>query len=623
MIGEFMVSFFNILGAAFSKSCLGRALERVYKFFSESWQDSGLIGVYRKSGAQVLKKSASYRLFAALFGIPAALGEGAGKVKRQLSESLFVRAANWYYEGIAGINTKFFGAMGAAGAAGYTVLAVILRGQLPNKIIILAGLFALLLLTVDINLTPWLFESRVYRFLCSLTGFEPKAYAAPPPAAAPCQIAAGILGGLFAAVVGMAMGPVFGLLAAAGVFYLTLILKYPVAGVYLLFFAAPFAPTMALAALCLFTGGAFFARLAIRGERPQNLGKTSFLILAVLLIFAISSAASFAPRKSLSVWAIYAVFMGFSLVIINTVKKREHILGLMRTFAISAFLVAAYGIFQYVFKIDTQNAWIDEGMFEDISMRVYSTLENPNVLGEYLLLAIPVAAALVFIKGGGLARFAYACAGAVMLLCLVLTQSRGCWLGLLLSAAFFISFVCGRLWALALVAAPFAVLALPKSIIERFTSIGDMKDSSTSYRMFIWLGTVALLRDFWLWGIGMGEGAFGRVYPFYSYSTVVAPHSHNLYLQILTESGAAGIALFLLLLYSAFKDIYKGCAASGRGSACYIAGVAIAAGLLGFLLQGAFDYVFYNYRVMLMFWMVTALGASIKNISKREAFLCG
>ena len=35
---------------------------------------------------------------------------------------------------------------------------------------------------------------------------------------------------------------------------------------------------------------------------------------------------------------------------------------------------------------------------------------------------------------------------------------------------------------------------------------------------------------------------------------------------------------------------------------------AVIAGLFGFLLQGMFDYVWYNYRVFLMFWIFIGMG---------------
>ena len=161
---------------------------------------------------------------------------------------------------------------------------------------------------------------------------------------------------------------------------------------------------------------------------------------------------------------------------------------------------------------------MDEEMFEDIKMRIYSTLENPNVLGEYILLVLPLAVGLMWTKKGVLAKLFYLGAAAVMFVALILTFSRGCWIGLMLSAAIFITLVAGKLWGLGLIALPIIPIVLPESIINRFMSIGDMKDTSTSYRVYIWFGTILMLKDFWLSGIGMGTEAFQSVYPFYSYN---------------------------------------------------------------------------------------------------------
>ena len=63
-------------------------------------------------------------------------------------------------------------------------------------------------------------------------------------------------------------------------------------------------------------------------------------------------------------------------------------------------------------------------------------------------------------------------------------------------------------------------VVLPKTITDRIMSIGNMGDSSTSYRVYIWYGTINMLKDFWITGIGIGESAFRGVYPIYSFNTI-------------------------------------------------------------------------------------------------------
>ncbi|MFR6187283.1 MAG: hypothetical protein ACLUJG_18390 [Lawsonibacter sp.] len=59
---------------------------------------------------------------------------------------------------------------------------------------------------------------------------------------------------------------------------------------------------------------------------------------------------------------------------------------------------------QYLFGWGYQSAaWADSDMFSGIQFRVPSTLENPNMLGQYLILLIPLGGAEL-LAGQGLAE---------------------------------------------------------------------------------------------------------------------------------------------------------------------------------------------------------------------------
>ena len=115
----------------------------------------------------------------------------------------------------------------------------------------------------------------------------------------------------------------------------------------------------------------------------------------------------------------------------------------------------------------------------------------------------------------------------------------------------------------------------------------------------------------------MGEEAFNSVYPFYAYSAVVAPHSHNLFLQVWVETGLGGIITFMAVLVSWFKQICFGHSKTADKKIKTML-VAISAGVCGFLVQGLFDNCFYNYRVVMVFWFILGLGISAVNIAKEE-----
>lgn len=384
-------------------------------------------------------------------------------------------------------------------------------------------------------------------------------------------------------------------------------------GVYATVFLAPFIPTMACAGLVILTFISFFIYRLQNNDIKFKLDAVGFLIFSLVLIFGLFAITSFTPKSSIKIWLLYAPFIAFSYLLVSAVNTKERLKIVLSLFVTAGFLVSLYGLYQQFFgKVDS-TAWLDPTMFTEITGRVYSTLENPNVLGEYLLLVIPICAGMIYASKAHLAKFYYFVVLCSSILCMVFTQSRGCWVGLILIAAIFAIFVDRRLLAFGILAAFVLPFVLPDSIITRFTSIGNINDSSTSYRVYIWLGTLNMLKDFGIYGIGLGSDAYNKIYPFYSYSSIIAPHAHNIYLQLLCETGIIGLGVFLSSMVISIKKIFLGYLSDKKGL-CGIICATVIAGLLGFLLQGAFDYVWYNYRVFLIFWMTLAIGIAARRV---------
>ena len=373
---------------------------------------------------------------------------------------------------------------------------------------------------------------------------------------------------------------------------------------------APLVPTMLVLGLVLVGYCAMVLRLLRERQRQLAYSPVNRFILLYAAIYLAATFCSSDVASSLKPGILSVAFILFSIVLYNAVTGRRQLDVLIAFVVVSATVVAGYGILQYLFGWGYQSAaWVDSDMFSGISFRVPSTLDNPNMLGQYLILMIPLGGAKLLSSKDMEQRIFYFCCCAIQCVCMLLTFSRGAWLGLLFAGAVFVVLLNPRLILLA----PFALAALyfvlPETVISRFTSIGDLADNSTSYRVYIWMGVLDMLKDgFWLCGIGPGDGAFNQVYPYYSYSAIVAPHSHNLYLQILCDAGVAALAVFGLVLFQYFRNL---CVAvkdrSDRSSR--VLQIAFVAGVCGFLVQAMTDYSFYNYRVMFLFWSYLALGA--------------
>ncbi len=603
-------------------SCVYKIIRRLYDIISGGWKNSRIAGWFRTLhiSGEALEKSRAGEIvrcpFTFLEFVQRKFGD---RLSSAIEKSAVLNLCRAYLNNLLALNLRFIGVLALSVVLGISVGRVITGATIGFVLIGAAVVFAAISL-IDVNVTDYLKGSALVRLVCKLLEIDAsfdwydKKYTSGRYRLV-LAVALGIVSGIVGGAVNLLLAP----LAVAGIAAVFLVMQRPSAGVFFLVFAAPIAPTMAavgLSLLCIFSMVVYSVTHQDFKWKFDGIG---FFVIIFIAVYFIASMTSFAVMKSFSIWAVYLAFMAMYFVIINSVDSKKLLINLLICFAMSGVLVCLYGICQYVFGWDTAQAWMDEEMFGDIKMRIYSTLGNPNVLGEYILLVLPVSIGLMWTRKSAASKIVYAGISAVMFLALILTFSRGCWVGLLVAAAVFVTFAAGKLWGLGLAALPVIPMILPESIINRFLSIGDMKDSSTSYRVYIWMGTLAMMKDFWISGIGMGQEAFTQVYPFYSYNGVVAPHSHNLFLQILVESGIAGIAVFLLIVFFFLRRMMTGYGYGGKGSELSTLITAITAGVCGFLVQGMFDNCFYNYRVMLVFWCVIAMGRACVYVAKQRS----
>lgn len=379
---------------------------------------------------------------------------------------------------------------------------------------------------------------------------------------------------------------------------------------------APLLPTMAM--LALVCGCCLFLVLHLAADRSTALASSPLNVHIALYAFVVfwSTATSVNLSGSLLPGLLTIAFILFFYGVTSSGLQRHlnTVLWLMLAVGVG---VSLYGFYQACFPDRYGDVWTDTDMFSSITFRVYSTLANPNVLGEYLLLVIPVACAFAFACDTWPRRIACLLCAVIMGVCLILTYSRGCYLGLLFAAAVFLVLLDRRFLFLGIVALALCPLYLPESVISRFTSIGNLADTSTSYRVGIWLGSLAMLRDFGFSGVGFGSEAFNTVYPYYALEGISAQHAHNLFLQILCDSGIMGLLVFLGLIVSFYRMMLTAIRRE-RDRTARMLQIGGASAVSGFLVQSMTDYTFYNYRVMLLFFGMLGLCVLFTRMGRKE-----
>ena len=425
----------------------------------------------------------------------------------------------------------------------------------------------------------------------------------------------GVFTGLVLGAATYFVSPVFICAAIAALAVLYAVLCYPEAGFLALLFMAPLTPPgslIILAGVCVLVGGAYFIKLA-RGKRAFGFEILDLFVLMFCVLIFFGGFVSVSRTGSIRPGLIYLCFTLIYFAGANMIKSREMIMRCVAALAVSCFIVAAFGVYQHYFGV-ADNIWLDAAMFAGIGGRVVSTLENPNVLATYLLLIMPfVIVAAIFFKQMKL-RAPLMAGLALTVLCLAFTWSRGSWLAFIIAALLLFVILDRRvlaLYAAAVLAVPFAPAVLPETVMARFLSIGNIADSSTSYRVSIWQGTLRMLRVHFFEGIGIGVEPYRLVYPAYALAGIEsAPHSHSLYLQLNVEFGIVGLVVFLLLAFFFVQCCFTAMKKAGEQYLRLFTAAGLCA-VAGFMLNGFTDLVWYNYRVYLMFWLVLAVTVGI------------
>jgi Lipid A core - O-antigen ligase and related enzymes len=419
--------------------------------------------------------------------------------------------------------------------------------------------------------------------------------------------------------------PFYIVIGVVGLVAAYMLLAMPEIGVLAMFAALPFLPTMYIAGIVAITAVCFILKL-VRGKRTLRFELLDVAVLIFMLFTLCGGLFSINRSLSLKPALLYICFIVGYFLVVNLIRTLEWAYRCAGALLASAFVVSAIGIYENFFgQLDL--TWIDSEMFEDIEGRVVSTFANPNVLAEFLILTLPFALAVLLAVKKPPAKLGMLIMFIASVLCLVFTWSRGAWLGLMLGFLIFffvysrrtVSVLCFGLFAL-----PFLPLILPSSIVERFTSIGNLADTSTAYRVHIWMGSLKMARDVFVSGLGSGMGIFSAVYPHYSLGGIeAAPHSHNLYLELVIELGLFGLLAFMAVAVIFIQSSLTYCKLSAGSSQPHerLPRLLVAAGLCGivaFMAQGMTDYVWYNFRVYAMFWLALALTSAISRCASSE-----
>jgi putative inorganic carbon (HCO3(-)) transporter len=385
----------------------------------------------------------------------------------------------------------------------------------------------------------------------------------------------------------------------------------------------------------LFGCAAFWVLLSLADELNQQEGAVQTgltpIHLLVLLYWTIGTlATALSPVKAAAVVGLTKLTLYLLLFVMMARILRSPRL---RSWLITIYLhvatfVSIYGMRQWFFGATALATWVDPESPLSKTTRVYSYLGNPNLLAGYLVPAIALSIAAVFAWRGWLPKALALLMAVLNSSCLILTFSRGGWIGfvvLFFAFAILLAYWWSvylpsfwRTWLLpALLGGLIGILILGLLFVaplrDRVSSMFvGRQDSSNNFRINVWAAVTKMIRDRPILGIGPGNTAFNKVYPIYQVSPrYTALSAYSILLEICVETGVLGASCFLWLLLVTFNQgaiqLQRLRDASSAEGFWLMAAIAA---MLGMLAHGLFDTVWYRPEVNTLWWLMVALVAS-------------
>jgi O-antigen ligase len=247
-------------------------------------------------------------------------------------------------------------------------------------------------------------------------------------------------------------------------------------------------------------------------------------------------------------------------------------------------------------------------------------LSETNYFAANLVLVIPVAFALARLQLVRRKRILWLAAGALLVLSLYLTSSRGGFLGLIVAAAVFAYRQRGLGGALGLLSL-LILLALPTDLGTRalatITESGEapsgLQYSNRAHEALFW-AALRMIADEPL--LGVGPQNFKPLSTSYT-GLDVANIAHNSYLELGAEMGLLILAVFVLLLVVTYGTLARASRLRGP-EARVLAGLALGMqiGLIGFFVSATFISAQYEK----LFWLFVFLSIPVERLARRRAW---
>jgi putative inorganic carbon (HCO3(-)) transporter len=215
-------------------------------------------------------------------------------------------------------------------------------------------------------------------------------------------------------------------------------------------------------------------------------------------------------------------------------------------------------------------------------------------------------------------RLIFAVSTVFILGCLLLTATRGSWLGFLAAALLLIWYSNRKLLLIVPIVAAAFYLLQPEQFAPRIRHMFDPTWGTNAKRLHWWSIGYEIFKDHPI--VGIGDVGTTPMYTRYAPpgETELVGHFHSNYVHIAVTLGGLGLAAFLFMMAAVFVRLWQQ-VRRFVGEHSWTAAWALAglAAFLAFNINGFFEWNFGDQEIITMIWFCAGLGLVRKTNSTR------
>lgn len=283
--------------------------------------------------------------------------------------------------------------------------------------------------------------------------------------------------------------------------------------------------------------------------------KSNFLMLSLIFFNATMYVSIFvSSNKNVALGSSirFTMYLFIFYCITYNIRNTKYLTVLINTLILTNFLVGIITIYQTFLSIS-------KGVFTTNTSNIFSTLENRNNLGAYLILSMFIVFSYILNSKNVRFRVFYTIVFIMQIASIIACQSRNALISMVIGA-FILTIMYNKRYLIFSIILPIILFVIPESRL-RLLQIFDPAQNNS--RIKLWETTLYMIKEHPIQGIGFENYSllyteYLEKYPdlkvWYEY---VAYHPHNAFLKFQVELGILGTISFILFLLSTFILLYK------------------------------------------------------------------